>query len=307
MAGIAIAAFSSSAFGQATSPNRNTEAVQPKIMVIPFVKENEDLRTVLEADFKKRDVITSVKDGFDKRGFTTKDFVATLKEAKDAKLFNSNTQSDVKSALVEFSGADIYVEVEYSITQSSPRGKIASVILHAYDVATGNSYADARCNSGERYDTDDGTLINVAVSTPPPTYGDKPSSIPCLDGFLNSIQAKFTDMVAKGRAVKVDFSLDATAARNFDSKININGKQQALADVIDDWLADHSYKNNYHLQGGTPTRLFYDDVRIPVFDERGRNYKLNKFGQELTDFLTSKGITAKRATKNGGLFVTINN
>jgi hypothetical protein len=286
----------------------DVNVVQPKIMVIPFVKEGEDLRTVLEADFNKREVIAKIKNGFDNRGFTTKDFVATLKEAKDAKIFNTNTQSDVKSALVEFSGADIYVEVEYNIV-STARGSIAKVILSGYDAATGNAYANITCDSRERYGADNGTLINVAISVPTPSVNDDPkkrNQVPCLEDFLNILQSKFTDMVKNGRPVKVDFSVAADAARNFNSKIK-TANDKLLKDMIDDWLADNAYKNNYHLQGDSPVRLFYDEVRIPVLDKNNRNFKLNKFGQYITEFLAQKGVNASRSVKNGGLFITITN
>ena len=53
--------------------------VQPKIMVIPFTKEGEDIRTILEDDINKRIAITKIKEAFDERGFTTVDFTAKLK------------------------------------------------------------------------------------------------------------------------------------------------------------------------------------------------------------------------------------
>ena len=112
-------------------------------------------------------------------------------------------------------------------------------------------------------------------------------------------------MTVHGRGIKLDFTLDAVAARNFDSKININGKQTALSDVIDDWLADHAKNNRVHLQGATPSRLIYDDVRIPVYDERGRNFTLKKFSQQLTEYLSSKGVNGTPSIKNGGLFIVI--
>ena len=38
------------------------QVVQPKIMVIPYTKEGEDIRTVLEADENKRIILTKIKD-----------------------------------------------------------------------------------------------------------------------------------------------------------------------------------------------------------------------------------------------------
>ena len=44
------------------------QVMQPKIMVIPYTKEGEDIRTVLEKDANKRIVLTKIKEAFDERG-----------------------------------------------------------------------------------------------------------------------------------------------------------------------------------------------------------------------------------------------
>ena len=49
--------------------------VQPKIMVIPFTKEGEDIRTILENDENKRIALTKIKEAFDERGISTIDFL----------------------------------------------------------------------------------------------------------------------------------------------------------------------------------------------------------------------------------------
>lgn len=40
---------------------QETGTVQPKIMVVPFTKEGEDIRTILEEDVNKRIVLTKSK------------------------------------------------------------------------------------------------------------------------------------------------------------------------------------------------------------------------------------------------------
>ena len=89
--------------------------VQPKIMVIPYVKQGEDLRLTLENDVNKRIILTNIKDAFDQRGFTTVDPVAKLKGISQNQAFMENSQSDLKSILIENSGADIYVEAEINL------------------------------------------------------------------------------------------------------------------------------------------------------------------------------------------------
>ena len=53
--------------------------VQPKIMVIPYTKKGEDIRSILEQDVNKRITLAKIKEAFDSRGFTTVDFTARLK------------------------------------------------------------------------------------------------------------------------------------------------------------------------------------------------------------------------------------
>ena len=52
---------------------------QPKIMVIPYTTQGEDIRTILENDVNKRIALTKIKEAFDQRGYTTVDFFAKVK------------------------------------------------------------------------------------------------------------------------------------------------------------------------------------------------------------------------------------
>lgn len=55
-----------------------TATVQPKIMVIPYTKQGEDISQVIENDVNKRIVLAKIREAFDSRGFTTVDFAAKL-------------------------------------------------------------------------------------------------------------------------------------------------------------------------------------------------------------------------------------
>ena len=83
--------------------------VQPKIMVIPYTKEGEDIRSILEQDVNKRVTLAKIKEAFDSRGFTTVDFTVRLKAVSQSTVFKEKNQSDLKAQLIELSGADIYV------------------------------------------------------------------------------------------------------------------------------------------------------------------------------------------------------
>ncbi|MBL7749304.1 MAG: hypothetical protein JNM19_17830 [Chitinophagaceae bacterium] len=280
------------------------KTVQPKIIVIPFTKENEDIRTVLESDVNRRVAISKVKEEFDNRGFTTVDFTAKLKSAIDDGIFTSGSQTDIKSALVEYSGADIYVEVEVPEMISTASGNAARIILQAFDVSTANSLANKVCESPKFHTTDYGALVTRALSKNEnlPVKDGKVS--PCVVDFLNVMQTKFDDIVANGRSIKVNFSLAQGSKYKFSTELKPDGLP--FSDVLENWMAENAVKNNYHIQGVTDVKVFFDDVRIPLKDEKDMNYSPNKFGLKIYQFLKSKNINCSRQVKNGTIFITIN-
>lgn len=196
-----------SAFCQnsATNSGGQVVSVQPKIMVIPYIKEGEDLRTVLENDENKRIAIAKIKEGFDNRGFTTVDFVAKLKAAKDNNVFTSDNQTDIKSQIIQMSGADVYVQAEV-IVEKGQSGNSVKLILTAYEASTGNSLSNKVGESGKFYTEDFNKLASKAVES-------------CVEDFLNVMQTKFTDIVNNGKSVIIDISFSADSKYKMSSEI----------------------------------------------------------------------------------------
>lgn len=264
--------------------------VQPKIMVIPFTREGEDLRTVLENDENKRISIAKVKEGFDSRGFTTVDFVARLKAAKDNNIFTSENQTDIKSQIVQMSGADVYVQTEV-IAEKSQSGNSVKIILSAYEVSTGNSLSNKVGDSGKFYTDDFNKLASKAVES-------------CVEGFLNVMQTKFSDMVINGRSVIVDISFDAASQYKMSSEMGPDGLP--LSDQIEMWMEQNAYKNYYHIQGATDLKMIFDEVRIPLKDQAtGLNYNPNRFALELFRFFKGLGLQPVKDIKNSTIYITL--
>lgn len=264
--------------------------VQPKIMVIPFVKEGEDLRTVLEKDENKRIAIAVIKAGFDNRGFTTVDFVAKLKAAKDNNAFTSDNQTDIKSQIIQMSGADIYVQSEV-IVETGQSGNSVKVILTAFEVSTGNSLSNKVGESGRFYTEDFNKLAIKATES-------------CIDDFLNVMQIKFTEIVQNGKSVIIDISFDSGSSYKMSSEFGSDGLP--LSDQIELWMEDNAYKNNYHIQGTTDLRMIFDDVKIPLKDQKtGNNYNPNKFALELFKFFKELGLQTTKDIKGNTIYITI--
>lgn len=265
-----------------------TATVQPKIMVIPYTKQGEDIAQVLENDVNKRIVLTKVKEAFDSRGFTTVDFAAKLKLLSRTEGLTTDSQSDLKSMIIQQSGADIYVETEMDILLSSS-GNSVKIILTAYDISTGVSISNKVGESGKFYTDDIGKLGSKAVEK-------------IADEFLDIMQVKFTDIVNNGRSISVEFGFDSASALSMSTEIGNEGL--TLADQLELWMSEHAYKNNYHIQGTTDKKMIFDDVKIPLKDDNGNNYNINKFGLEFLRFARSLGLQITRNIANNTLVIT---
>jgi len=265
--------------------------VQPKIMVIPFTKEGEDLRTILENDANKRIAITKIKEAFDSRGFTTVDFVAKLKAAKDNNVFTSENQSDIKSQIIQMSGADIYVQADVIVDRFPESENSVKLILTGYEASTGNSISNKVGESGRWRTEDINKLALKAVES-------------CAEDFLNVMQTKFTDIVNNGKSVIIEISFAVNSKFKMGSEMGSDNLP--LSDLIEMWMQNNAYKNNYHIQGTTDLKMIFDDVRIPLKDKaNGNNYNPNKFALELFKFFKGLGLQPAKDVKNSTIYITI--
>ena len=264
---------------------------QPKIMVIPFVKNGEDIRTVLDNDVNTRIAVAKAKEGFDNKGYTTVDFVGRLKAARDNKVFTSDNQSDIKSAIIEMSGCDIYVTVEADAQQDKTEASV-NVILSAYDVSTGNSLANKVGTSGKFITTDLGKLTSRAVDI-------------CISDFVTMMNEKFAAIEKNGRSVFVDFSFADGSSNNMKTEIAQYNKL-ALSDVLEDWFSKNAANGVYHIQGTTNLKMIFDDVKIPLKNKNGNNYTTNAFALDIYRFLNSIGLSCAKDIKANTVYITIN-
>ncbi len=269
--------------------------VQPKIMVIPYTKEGEDIRTVLEEDSNKRIALSKIKEAFDERGVSTIDFVARLKAANTANVMNMDNQADIKSAIIDMSGADIYVEAEIICQQdnvpgqSKPESRV-KINVTAYDIATGASLANKIGECGPFYTDDIAKLSMKAISS-------------VADDFLRVIQTKFTDISEQGRSIMMFITFDEGSAYTMESEVGNQGL--TLQDEIELWVDSSCYNNNYHIQGVTPLNMIFDDIKLPIVDEAGATYTASKYSMSALKFFRSLGISISRSLKGNTLYITI--
>ncbi len=282
---------------------KEVKQVQPTIMIVPYVGENGDMRKVLDSLLTLRVAIIKAKEAFSSRGFTTVDFIAKLKASRVDAAFMAMTAKDAKAAIIEASGADIYVEVEAN-EQKGSSGNRVRLNLVSYDAFTGRDMGTKTSTSETMFTDQFDALVERAIYKP---NGD--TKIFLLEDFLNDMQGKFDDIVENGRAIKVIFRVDPMSDFNYDTEIGDSG--DVLKDKIDDWMAENCFKNNYHLQGVTGLEMNYDEVRIPLRDENNRNFPVSKFARKLRTFCNtitvdqSSKIKVSDDVRGGTIYITL--
>jgi hypothetical protein len=269
--------------------------VQPKIMVIPYTSEGQDIRNVLENDETKRIILTKIKEAFDNRGFSTVDFVARLKSAETSSVMMMDNQDDIKAEIINMSGADIYVEAEMICLQTIVSGQTnpetrVKIILTAYDAATGTSLSNKIGESGTFYTKDVAKLAMKAIES-------------CANSFLSVMQSKFSDIVENGRSIILYIGFDESSTFTMETEVGSDG--MLLQDEIELWVESHAYNGYYHIQGATSLTMIFDEIRIPLYDDEGKTYTSSRFGLELLKFFRSNKIKVTRDTKGNTLYFTI--
>ena len=209
---------------------------------------------------------------------------------KDNNVFTSDNQSDIKSQIIQSSGADVYVQSEI-IMEAGASGNSVRLVLTAYEVSTGNSLSNKVGESGKFYSQDYGKLASMAVKS-------------CVEDFLNVMQNKFTDIVQNGKSVLIDISFDQNSTVKMSTEIGPDALP--LSDQIEMWMEKAAFKNNYHIQGTTDLKMLFDEVRIPLKDPvSGVNYNPNKFALEIFKFFKTLGIQSGKDIKGNTIYITL--
>ncbi len=284
---LSIILCTASVFSQVDSGS-STPVIQPTIMAIPFAPMGQSIRTNYEKNDLVRIAITKVKEGFDNRGVNTIDFRAKLKQLNNNEVLTEEQKSSIKDDLIGLSGADIYVEVEAK-KNTSGSGNSATVIMSAYDAVSGESLANKVATSPKFYTDNYEKLVQKAVETE-------------IENLLNTIQSKFNDIRENGRTVTMQIGVSADADYDLDME---TPDGDLLADAIENWVADHAYKGYYHLQGSTENRIVFDIVKIPLKDEKGRNFRVSKLAALFRNYAKTLGLQSSRTIQGHNVVITL--
>lgn len=252
-------------------------AAKPTIIVVPYKKDGESYKAILENDFDKRIAVSEVKKEFENLGIKTIDLQGRIEATNRGMQYDDNigtAESNDKQMLLS-SGADVYVIVDLKKDVTAEGSRVA-LIMEARETASGTMWASEN-GWTKRYPTnatDQLCAFAVKDNLPP---------------FLAQIEKNYANPINAVLRVAVDGTSAVTLFDECD-----NGER--IIDAIQDWLDRNAHQGDYHLQGEMAESAIFDYVIIPRQDKNGYKMTTSKFARELRKHLISLGVQLDGAT-----------
>lgn len=245
-------------------------AAQPKIIVVPFTRQGQNVRRIIENNPMYVTGLSKLKEAFNLRGFPTRDFVTLLKATKVNEMISEakNTQSDLIKSIVRNSKADISVSVRMDVTRLAEGKTEVNVILEADETATGASLANASFNSDIFITQDTVKLANKALKK-------------ISDNFFYQLQSGFANMLENGRELKIILELGESAEMTAYTQVGNDGDD--LESALHTWMMDHAYKGTYDISSGE--NLIEISMQVPVYESNGRPFSIGRMRSVLLRYL----------------------
>lgn len=234
-----------------------------------------DYRRALQSDVNLLPVIAKINDLMADRGFPLKNLESEVKdlERTDAEMamLQSRSGAGVNESpldrLRQQAKADIIIYLTWSVNQTGPKKSI-TYTLQGVDSYTNKQVAGATGTGAPSFSAEVPLLLEQAVETH-------------IDNFADRLQAHFDDLFENGREISLSVNVFDSSPVNLESEID--GRE--LSEYIDDWMADNTVGGRYSLEDATENYMKFEQVRIPLYDGRGRAMDANRFARELVRYL----------------------
>lgn len=172
--------------------------------------------------------------------------------------------------------SDIIIQIWWKLNRDS-KGHSASFTLEAFDTYTNKRIATS---TGTTKSSKEGipVLLEQAVKE-----NIKP--------FDEQMSRWYDEQKKNGREIV----LTVRCWDNWENDLETEYEGNELTDCIQDWLAEHTVNAAYNLSDGTETFVQFEQVRIPLLDQRGRAMDARAFATELRKYLQKPpyNITSK--------------
>ncbi|WP_417199395.1 DUF6175 family protein [Bizionia sp.] len=271
-----------------------SQAKKPTLMVVPsdawcnqngyMQTYNDQGSTVKVPDYKRAfqenaevlQVISQINGLMSERGFPLKNMESAIKTlesnaAEDNMRSSKDSGSEVNEspidALKKVAKADIIIQLTWTVNKTGPKKSI-SYNLQGIDAYTDKQVATAVGTGNPSFSAETAVLLSEAV-------------LAHMDNFTGTLQNHFDDMFENGREIIVRIQ----TWDDWDGDLETEYDGEELAYIIEDWIADNAVKGRFSTTDLTETMALFEQVRMPLFNEKGRAIDARRFVKGLSDHL----------------------
>ena len=276
-----------------------SQAKKPTLMVVPsdvwcnqngYMLSFDNQGTMVKVpDYKRAfqenaevlQVISQINGMMADRGFPLKNMESAIKTlesnaAEDNMRSSKETGSGVSEspidALKKVAKADIIMQLTWTINKTGPK-KSVTFNLQGLDAYTDKQIATATGTGAPSFSAEVPVLLSEAV-------------LSHMDAFTNSLQTHFDDMFENGREIIV--RVQKWDDWDGDLESEYGDDDEELGIIIEDWLADNAVKGRFNTTDMTEDMALFEQVRIPLFNEKGRAMDARRFVRKLSKMLKSE-------------------
>jgi hypothetical protein len=275
-----------------------SQAKKPTIMVIPSdnwcikngyvqsqdvmgtIKTFPDYKAAVQNDTELLMVLSKINTLMADRGFPLKNLESVLKtletQSAEVSMLTSKAGNDLAESptdvLKRTANADIIIQLTYVLNQVGPKKSI-TFMLQGLDAYTNKQIAGAQGTGQPSFATELTVLLEEAV-------------ISYIDDFNSRLQAHFDDLFKNGREVALQVRVFNGAAFDLEQEFDFKGETLECGEIIEDWVSDNTVQKRYSLSDYSENRMIFEQVRIPLFDDRDRAMDTRRWVRDLRTMLT---------------------
>lgn len=274
------------------------QAKKPTIMVVPSdnwcikngytmvydemgtLKTLPDYKTAIQNETDLLMTISKINTMMADRGFPLVNLETALKnmEQESAEISALTSKSGANLAenpidmLQRAANADIIIQLTYVVNMIGPQRSI-TFMLQGFDAYTNKQIAGAQGTGTPSLSTLTPVLLEEAV-------------LSHIDDFNTRLQAHFNDLFENGREIVFQVRVWDSSPIDLEEVFNYNGRNLELGEIIEDWVADNTVKGRFSTGTYTQNVIRFDQVRIPLYDERQRAMDTRRWVRDLRTIIT---------------------
>lgn len=256
-----------------------------------------DYQRAFTEDIELPQVISKIGGVLTGMGYSLKDAEMEIKslgvkQAEDNVLSSKSSGASIAETPLDIlkrrMKSDIIIQLWWNITKDQG-GRVVSFTLEAFDAYTNKRIATATGNSKPTADAIPVALENAVKEN--------------IKDFDKQLDTWYADQKKNGREI----TLTVRCWDSWDNDLETEYGDDELVDIIQQWMRDNTVNSSFNLSDGTETFAQFEQVRIPLFDQKGAAMDARAFATALRKYLQKQpyDITSKVVIRGLGEAIVI--